>query len=92
VDNNRSRAGMLITTDRYKYAYHGTEYMGELYDLENDPDELHNLWNDPGYIEVRRELSELLMDRWMHSMEPAYTSFVRKLPEHVKNPDWGENR
>ncbi|MFP4249290.1 MAG: sulfatase [Armatimonadota bacterium] len=92
IDNNRARAGMLITTDRYKYAYHGTGHIGELYDLQEDPDEMHNLWYDPGYAEVKRELSELMLDRLMHSMEPAYTSFVRLLPEHVKNPDWGENR
>jgi arylsulfatase len=92
IDNNRRRGAMLVTTERYKYAYHGTEYIGELYDLQEDPEELRNLWDDPAYADVRREMSELLMDRLLHSMEPAYTSFVRKLPEHVKSPEWGVNR
>ncbi|MFW5867226.1 MAG: sulfatase [Armatimonadota bacterium] len=92
IDNNRAHGAMLITTDRYKFAYHGADYIGELYDLQEDPGEMRNLWNDPAYAQVRREMSELLMDRLLHSMEPAYTSFVRTLPEHVKNPAWGRNR
>ncbi len=92
VDNNRRRAGACVIDERYKYATWGTEYIGELYDLQEDPGERRNLWNEPGYADVRREMSEKLMDRMLHSMEPAYTSFLGKLPEHVRNPGWGEER
>lgn len=35
---------------------------GELYDLESDPNELVNLWDDPGHISTRLELQEQLLD------------------------------
>jgi len=50
-----------IKTDRYKlihFYYDIDEW--ELYDLENDPHELNNLYNDPAYNEVREELKQRL--------------------------------
>jgi hypothetical protein len=36
---------------------------GELYDVESDPAELTNLWDDPAHREVRQQLVEELL-RW----------------------------
>lgn len=91
VTNNRGRAAALITTERYKLGYWGFGITGELYDLQEDPGETRNLWDDPAHAPVRRELTELLMDRMLHSMEPAYTSYVGVLPEHVRHPAWGSD-
>jgi arylsulfatase A-like enzyme len=51
-----------VRTDRYKLIrYYEPQWDAwELYDLQNDPDELHNLADDPAHQEVRRQLTERL--------------------------------
>jgi uncharacterized sulfatase len=45
-----------LVTDRFKITvYRNAEY-GELFDLERDPDELHNCWDDPDYAAVKSEM------------------------------------
>ena len=45
-----------LVTQRYKITvYRGHDY-GELFDLESDPRELRNLWDEPGYAEVKGAL------------------------------------
>ncbi len=52
---SRARLRTLVT-DRYRLSvYDGVEW-GELYDRETDPDELVNLWDDPGAAQIRAEL------------------------------------
>ncbi len=46
-----------VRTDRYKlihFYYDIDEW--ELYDLDKDPDEMNNVYNDPEYIEVKDKL------------------------------------
>nr|WP_275588414.1 sulfatase/phosphatase domain-containing protein [Microlunatus panaciterrae] len=58
-----------IRTDRYKLVYYYSDGLGlpgtsdrrfapewELFDLERDPDELHNVYHRPDYREVREVL------------------------------------
>ena len=33
----------------------------ELYDVVNDPEDIHNLWDDPEHADVRRELTDRLL-------------------------------
>ncbi len=49
-----------VVNERWRYTYYKNEDWGELYDLEKDPFETHNRWDDPGYRDARFELSERL--------------------------------
>jgi len=52
----------MIRTRRHKLVnYHGME-TGELFDLEKDPHEFENRWNDPAYAEVRFDLMRKSFD------------------------------
>ena len=52
-----------IRTDRYKliHFYHDIDAW-ELYDLEKDPNELRNVFDDPDYTEVRKRMEQKLAD------------------------------
>jgi arylsulfatase A-like enzyme len=52
-----------VRTQRYMYA-RTEKAPWVLYDLEKDPDELHNLADDPASADIRKEL-EARLDRWM---------------------------
>jgi len=52
-----------IRTPHRRLVYYSHEIGGELYDHDADPYEMHNLWNDPAYREVRLELLEVLFDQ-----------------------------
>ena len=50
-----------IATERYKlihFYYDIDEW--ELYDLQKDPDEMHNVYNDPAYADVQKDLHKRL--------------------------------
>jgi hypothetical protein len=50
-----------VRTDRHKliHFYYDID-VWELYDLETDPDELHNVYEDEGYAAIRALLHEKL--------------------------------
>jgi arylsulfatase A-like enzyme len=65
-----SHANML-RNDRYKLVhYHGVP-SGELFDLERDPDEFQNLWDDPKHLALRADLSKQLFDAVMLATDPG---------------------
>ena len=58
-----------VRTDKYKLMkYNGIWDQNELYDIENDPDEIHNLIEDPAYEAVSKDLSNQLYD-WLESTD-----------------------
>ncbi len=45
----------------------------ELYDLENDPQELRNVYDDPAYAAVRTQLLERMLDWYVHTADAVPT-------------------
>jgi hypothetical protein len=45
-----------MITDRYKLVVYRDQDYGELYDMQNDPDQYKNLWDLPELAEVKAEL------------------------------------
>ncbi|MGM9737635.1 MAG: sulfatase [Candidatus Cryptobacteroides sp.] len=76
ADNDHNvTANYGIRTDRYKLIFYYGESLGmtgtkkvsvtpewELYDLESDPMEMHNVYNDPNYSEIIESLKYRLLD------------------------------
>jgi hypothetical protein len=62
LTENDHQAGFQIslrtlTTKRHKITrYVGQESVGELYDLQEDPTERHNLWGSPDAWQLQSEL------------------------------------
>ena len=52
----------MMFDGRYKIVIHHGEEICELYDLEEDPDEFHNLWNRPGYETLQNRLTRECFD------------------------------
>ncbi len=65
----------MVRDERYKlvkvHPRNGNQtILGELYDLEIDPEESHNLFYDPSYSEVKMRMLELLCDRMAQTIDP----------------------
>ncbi|MCA9835569.1 MAG: sulfatase-like hydrolase/transferase [Trueperaceae bacterium] len=70
VENDEDYLGLrlrTLITPRYKlttYTGHrGLEPYGELFDLEHDPHELHNLWHSADHGSLKAELFEALLSK-----------------------------
>ncbi len=53
---------------RFTY-YRGTE-QGELYDVENDPNEFTNLWDDPDHADLKNDLTRKLLVQIAATRDP----------------------
>lgn len=64
--------GTMCFDGRYKtVVYHGLG-IGELYDLATDPDELHDLWDEPQTSSLRAELVRSHLDALMATVWPGH--------------------
>ena len=53
---------IMARTEAWKLVFYPGEPYGELYHLEEDPDELYNLYDDPAHAGARGEMVERMMD------------------------------
>lgn len=54
----------MIRKNEYKFVLHYGHETPQLFDLNNDPNEYHDLAENPEYLEVRNELKEELLKYW----------------------------
>jgi arylsulfatase A-like enzyme len=59
-----------VRTKTHKCTFELDSGAGELYDLENDPEEMHNLYEDPGYAPLRQLFYEWMLARPGEVLEP----------------------
>jgi arylsulfatase len=59
-----------IRSAKWRMSYYPGKEYGELYDLENDPHEFINRWNDPSMQATKRRLKDELLDRVLAAHDP----------------------
>ena len=73
---DRPQRVRTVVTDRYRMSLREGEDWDELYDLDSDPHELRNLYDDPGARAVRTEVTEIMLRRMIELQDrsplPAY--------------------
>lgn len=60
-----------LITDRWQFSFYRGQDWGEIYDLQNDPRQTHNLWSDTAYREIKGELFETLTDHLIGQMDES---------------------
>ncbi|MDX8355685.1 sulfatase [Cognatiyoonia sp. IB215182] len=73
---NKPQRVRTVVTERYRMSLRQGEDWGELYDLQTDPNEIENLFEDAGAADVKAELTETMLRRMIELQDraplPAY--------------------
>lgn len=67
-----------LITDRYKLVVYETLEEGELYDLQEDPNQYRNLWHEPDHLQLKAGLLQRLARHYQagEGVRTARTSFA----------------
>jgi len=60
----------MVRTDRYKIVMDHSASSGELYDLEQDPHETHNRWEDTSLTDVKMDMLVRVANRMAWTVDP----------------------
>ncbi len=75
----------IFITDRYKLVAYSNPEFGELYDMQRDPHQVRNLWDDSAHAELRFKLIQRLLSEEMNRNAPSKPNypedFGKPLPE-----------
>lgn len=76
-EGGKIASGTMFRTKKYKLAlYHG-HAKGELFDMENDPDEFTNLWDDPAHQQVLMQLIRRSYDASIEAFDKGSEKVAR---------------
>lgn len=81
-----------IRTQQYKliHFYYDIDAW-ELYDLEHDPEEMHNLAEDPAYADIVKSLRVKLVELQQQYGDTVYETYLPALPEEINHLAKGLN-
>ncbi|MEP3786063.1 sulfatase-like hydrolase/transferase [Ascidiaceihabitans sp.] len=65
-----ARVRALVSPD-WRYTIYKDQDWGELYDLANDPQETHNLWDSADHFAIRAQLAERMNQHLMAQMDES---------------------
>ena len=78
-----------VRTERYKYIrYYGIWDTNEFYDLQNDPNETHNIIDDPQLQDTIKQMNHSLYD-WLESTGGMYIPLKRTETPHIDHRNKG---
>ncbi|MBD3188336.1 sulfatase-like hydrolase/transferase [Candidatus Bathyarchaeota archaeon] len=69
----------VVIHGKYKLCFYAGREYGELYDMDADPDQLHNLWDDPECKETRIKLLSIGLGHEMNKKDPNLDPSSMKL-------------
>lgn len=72
---------VMVQTERHKYGWYA-DGSAELYDRVTDPNELHNLADDPAQVDTVRTMQALLLSHWMENQ--AQQTAATRVPVHPR--------
>ena len=73
IENDEDYIGSnlrTVITNRYKLTCYSGHDFGELFDLQNDPHELRNLWNVPEHENLKLEMKARLLEKIIETDSP----------------------